>query len=129
MSHARYAITHTFPSWREKIPLEDTKPERAMRRILEELNVSFRSQDQADFTVEGIPIEIFGPHHERQTQRDHDLWKLNQLMGKLGYERVLWFWQDEVLYCREQVAAILRAYLEMAQLLRERRHRKEAHIK
>jgi len=103
-----WPITRHEPSWRERIPLEDTKGERAMRRILERLGLPFHSQNQGDFTVGEIVIEVNGKYHETQTQRDHDAWKENELR-KLGF-RVLRFKEHEVLKHPDLVGEIVRAY-------------------
>jgi hypothetical protein len=64
--------------------LEDTRGERALRRILESLSreldgLSFKSQDgRYDFWMCGIPIDVQGPFHVRQTQRDHDAFKASE---------------------------------------------------
>jgi len=95
-------------SWQRKVPTEDTAPERAMRRILEELGVSFVSQEpiktkfsihtfKVDFLVRRqIVIEVKGRYWRRkQRRRDKDEAKKNCLEAE-GYT-VLEFWDDEVL--------------------------------
>jgi hypothetical protein len=79
-----------------------------MRRILEHLGVAFHSQDQGDFTVGEIVIEVNGKQHETQTQRNHDAWKESELR-KLGF-RPLRFKEHEVLEHPALVAEIVRAY-------------------
>ena len=82
ISPARWTTTHT-PMPKHPRRLEDTKPERALRRILEslsrELIVNFSSQDRRyDFWIQGVPIDVQGPYHAKQKQRDHDAYKASE---------------------------------------------------
>jgi len=109
-----WPITRHPPTWKEKIPKEDSRLERVMRRILEELSrefdaVSFKSQDgRYDFWLNGVPIDVQGPHHLRQTQRDHDAFKASETI-KEGLPPPLHFTEEQLLKNRELVKAFLHA--------------------
>jgi hypothetical protein len=113
MSHARWTTTHQYtPKHPRK--LEDTKLERVMRRILEELSrefdtVSFKSQDgRYDFWLNGVPIDVQGPFHVKQTQRDHDAFKASETI-KEGIPPPQYFTEEQLLKHRELVKAFLHA--------------------
>jgi hypothetical protein len=99
MSHARWTTTHTYtPKHPRK--LEDTKLERPVRRTLErlsrELNVNFASQDaRYDFWIQGVPLDVQGPLHTKQTQLDHDGFKASKII-ELGYPAPLFIYPNEV---------------------------------
>ena len=85
MSYAKWSVTRHPPrSYLTK--LEDTNLERPVRRMLERLSreldgVNFKSQDgRYDFWLMGVPIDVQGPFHERQTQRDHDAFKAGEII-------------------------------------------------
>jgi len=117
-SPARRSIEHHIPGWREKIPREDTRGERRLRRILESLFVPFHSQDEGDFTVGSIVYEVDGPHHEKQTQLEHDAWKEQQLRSR-GFR--VWRWrEDEVLGYADMVAMVIQSMWTMEKELTKR---------
>ena len=97
--HARWTTTHTsMPKHPRK--LEDTKLERPVRRLCErlsrELIVTFASQDaRYDFWLQGVPIDVQGPHHEDQTQLDHDGFKASKII-ELGFPSPLFIYPNEV---------------------------------
>ena len=100
-----------------KIKLEDTKPERRMRRILEALqsviSFPFHSQVEEDFTCFGnFAVAVKGPHHKNQTQIEKDAWKRRQLEEQ-GF-RVIDFTDEEILQYPELVATILLCYWTMS---------------
>jgi len=99
-----------------KIKLEDTKPERRMRRILEALqsviSFPFHSQVEEDFTCFGnFAVAVKGPHHKSQNQIEKDAWKRRQLEEQ-GF-RVIDFTDREILQFPELVATILLCYWSM----------------
>ena len=94
--------------WQRKVPPHDTKPEMAMRRILEDLKVSFVSQEPiktrfrewpfiADFLVlRMLVIEVHGQYWHIKPRRElKDEIKQNCLEAD-GY-RYLAFWDYEIL--------------------------------
>jgi len=93
MTPARYSVTRHNPSWQSQIPLEDTKPERRFRRILEDLKISFHSQQEDDYTAGILIFRILGPHHRNQRQMEKDAWKKQQLES-LGF-RVIDFTDEK----------------------------------
>jgi hypothetical protein len=113
MTHARYAITQHNPTWKEKIPKEDTLGERALRRILESLSrelegLTFKSQDgRYDFWLCGIPIDVQGPSHQKQTQRDHDAFKASEAI-KAGFPAPILIEQQDILDHPDLVRQLLR---------------------
>lgn len=112
MSHAKWSVTRHPPrSYLTK--LEDTKLERPVRRMLErlsrELNVDFSSQDlRYDFWLQGVPIDVQGPHHQKQTQLDHDAFKASKII-ELGLPSPLFIYPNEILKKSELVYNLLRA--------------------
>jgi len=115
LSYATRSITTHNPSWKAKIPLEMTRPERAFRRILEKLGIPFHSNEEDDFTVVGgLVFAIRGPHHKNQRQMEKDAWKKQQLEA-LGF-RVVDFWDWEVLRYPHFVSAIVQAYWSLSKL-------------
>jgi len=111
----KYSVTYHAPSWQSQIPLEDTKPERAFRRILEKLGIPFHSNQEDDFTVVGgLVFAIKGPHHLRQSQIEKDAWKRQQLEER-GL-RVIDFTDEEVLRYPHFVSAIVQAYWSLSKL-------------
>jgi hypothetical protein len=113
MTHARYAITQHNPTWKEKIPLEDTRGERALRRILESLSreldgLSFKSQDgRYDFWLCGIPIDVQSPSHAKQTQKDHDALKASEAI-KAGFPAPILIEQQVIFEQPDLVRQLLR---------------------
>ena len=99
-----------------RVKLEDTKPERKMRCILEALQkvfqFPFHSQVEEDFTCFGdFAVAVKGPHHERQHQIEKDSWKRQQL--ELQGLRVIDFTDHEILEYPELVMVILACYWAM----------------
>jgi len=111
---AKYSITQHNPSWQSQIPLQDTKPERAFRRILENLKIPFHSGEEDDFTAGTLIFSIKGPRHLNQRQMEKDAWKKQQLES-LGF-RVVDFWDWEVLRYPDFVSAIVQAYWSLSKL-------------
>jgi len=100
-----------------KIKLEDTKPERRMRRILEALqsviSFPFHSQVEEDFVCFGnFAVAVKGPHHKTQNQIEKDAWKRRKLEEQ-GF-RVIDFTDEEILQYPELVATILLCYWTMS---------------
>jgi len=100
-----------------RIKLEDTKPERRMRRILEALQsvirFPFHSQVEEDYTCFGdFAVAVKGPHHRTQTQIEKDAWKRRKLEEQ-GF-RVIDFTDEEILQYPELVATILLCYWTMS---------------
>ena len=112
MDHARWSVTtHNPPKHPRK--LEDTNLERPVRRLCErlsrELIVNFASQDlRYDFWLQGVPIDVQGPHHKKQTQLDHDGFKASQII-ELGLPSPLFIYPNEILNKSELVYNLLRA--------------------
>jgi len=112
MNHAKWTIlSHNPPKHPRK--LEDTVLERPVRRLLErlsrEVSVNFASQDlRYDFWLQGVPIDVQGPHHKKQTQLDHDGFKASQII-ELGYPSPLFIYPNEILNKSELVYNLLRA--------------------
>ena len=101
----------------DRVKLEDTKPERRMRRILEALqsviSFPFHSQVEEDFTCFGnFAVAVKGPHHKNQTQIEKDAWKRRKLEEQ-GF-RVIDFTDEEILQYPELVATILLCYWTMS---------------
>lgn len=113
MSHARWTTTHVYTAKRPR-KLEDTKLERPVRRLLERLSreldgLSFKSQDgRYDFWMCGIPIDVQGPFHAKQTQLDHDAFKASKII-ELGLPSPLFIYPNEILNKSELVYNLLRA--------------------
>lgn len=112
MTHARFSITTHNP--RKQIrKLEDTKGERALRRILESLSreldgLSFKSQDgRYDFWLCGIPIDVQGESHQKQTQRDHDAFKAGEAI-KAGFPAPILLEEQVILKHGDLVRQLLR---------------------
>jgi len=120
-----WPITRHNPTWRDKIPKEDTKLERPFRRILERLArwtrmistlhqsalpLSFHSQEGCDFTMDSeIAWHIDGPHHAKSRQQEKDVW----VRGKLLLERGLKSWafdEIEMLHCQQEVQDVVLAH-------------------
>jgi len=100
----------------DRVKLEDTEPERRMRRILEALQAMikfpFHSQVEEDFTCFGnFAVAVKGPHHKTQNQIEKDAWKRRQLEER-GF-RVIDFTDEEVLHYPDLVATILLCYWRM----------------
>ena len=101
----------------DRVKLEDTEPERRMRRILEALQAMikfpFHSQVEEDFTCFGnFAVAVKGPHHKNQTQIEKDAWKRRKLEEQ-GF-RVIDFTDEEILQYPELVATILLCYWTMS---------------
>jgi len=112
MSHAKWTVTTHNP--RKHIrKLEDTRGERKLRRILESLSreldgLSFKSQDgRYDFWMCGIPIDIQGPFHAKQTQRDHDAFKAGEAI-KAGFPAPILIEEQVILKHADLVRQLLR---------------------
>ena len=131
-SHARWTTTHQYtPKHPRK--LENTKGENkwtGLRGFLEEMQrtdptVQFRSQDQGDFTLDAtFVLECDGPHHEKQSRKDNDAWK-NQQLWELGYY-ILRFKEEWILHSGGRVKRILEEFHGIIQDEAKRKHRKEA---
>jgi very-short-patch-repair endonuclease len=109
-------------SWQSKVPKSDTKPEMAMRRILEHLRVSFKSQVPiktrfrewpfiVDFLVENrLVIEVQGVYwHSKKRRSEKDEIKRNCLI-ETGYQ-FLEFTDEELKKDPESVETFVRKYL------------------
>jgi hypothetical protein len=112
MSHARWTTTHVYTSKHPR-KLEDTKLERPLRRLLERLSrevvINFASQDlRYDFWLQGVPIDVQGLHHKKQTQLNHDGFKASQII-ELGLPSPLFIYPNEILKKSELVYNLLRA--------------------
>jgi hypothetical protein len=61
-----------------------------------------------DFWLQGVPIDVQGPHHKKQTQLDHDAFKASKII-ELGLPSPLFIYPNEILNKSERVYNLLRA--------------------
>jgi hypothetical protein len=105
-----------------------TKGEKALRQMLESLSreldgLTFKSQDgRYDFWLQGVPVDVQGPEHVKQTRKDHDAFKASEAI-KEGLPAPLLLEERDILEKPAEVRQLLRA-LAILHGARE----KEAHM-
>jgi len=130
MSPARWTTTHVYTP-KHPPKLENTKGENkwtGLRGFLEEMQradptVQFVSQEKGDFTLDGtFVLECDGPHHDKQSRKDNDAWK-NQQLWELG-KCILRLKEDWILHSPERIKRILEEFHGCLQDDWERVHRR-----
>jgi very-short-patch-repair endonuclease len=108
-------------AWQRNVPKEDTKPELAMRRILEDSKLSFVSQEpiktrfsihsaRVDFIVERfLIVRVHGRYwHSRKRPANKDAAQKECLKAEKYW--VLDFSDEQVLKHRELVSAVISGF-------------------
>ena len=108
-------------NWQREVPKEDTAPERAMRRILEDLRLSFISQEpiktrfsihraRVDFIVERfLVIRVHGRYwHTKKRRANKDQAQKQCLQAEKLW--VLDFSDEQVLKHRDLVTAVVSGF-------------------